>query len=437
MQDQGYIVLYNPISNEGHLDSWHILFAHLLLRAGWGVIMLTTAPQQLKPKCTQRGLFAYNRFVLFAAKSSDQGFRSKLRNLAKRIGVYLDTNSFCGSKMRRFASKLSSLAVNLRRVRKALPSNTWVTHLDPLSFQTHTNLGLDAIPGQVQAVFNMYVDAYPLEPSAWKEFSLPRGIPWMGLCITPQGDASEPYYRDPSYKGTCFLDEAVCQHYRDTIANMHFAYLPDVTETALPEVTSPLAQEVLRRAGGRAIVFMGGSIGKQKNFARWCALIQQADPREWFFLQVGRLNKNNLGPDDELALVNLQADMPENLFVHADFIADERYFNELIALSDIVFAVYRDFKRSSNMLSKAAEFEKPIIVSDDCLMGERVRRYGIGQVVQQDDVVEMYKALQRCRHLPPKKTDYAAFRTDFSEDAMQRSLTQFMRACLAEKAVVE
>ena len=39
MQDQGYIVLYNPISHEGHLDSWHLLCADLLLRAGWGIVL--------------------------------------------------------------------------------------------------------------------------------------------------------------------------------------------------------------------------------------------------------------------------------------------------------------------------------------------------------------------------------------------------------------
>jgi hypothetical protein len=209
--------------------------------------------------------------------------------------------------------------------------------------------------------------------------------------------------------------------------------LPDITETALPEAASPLAQEILLRAKGRAIVFMGGSIGKQKNLACWNKLIKLADSSKWFFLQAGRLNKNNLTVDDEAALLEIQAKLPENLFVNADYLTDERFFNELIAISNIIFAAYRDFQRSSNMLSKAAEFKKPIIVSDGFLMGECVQRYGIGQVVNQDDVRQMYKALQLCVHSPPTESHYATYRTDFSEGAMQHALDHFMQACLSSK----
>lgn len=433
MQDEGYIVLYNPISQEGHLDSWHVLFADLLLRAGWGVILLTTDLKQLRIKCTQRGLNTSNRFVLLEATLPEQGILSKLRKIVQRIDAYLDTHSIQRSQVRQFFYPIRHIAAGLRKARKNFTVKTWVTHLEPSAFQAHANFAIDTMQDKVLAVFNMYVDAYPSVPVAWKDFSLSRGTPWMGLCITPSHNVTEPYYARSSYRGTCFLDANVCEHYRHTLPNKQFAYLPDITETALPEAVSPLAQEILQRANGRSIVFMGGSIGKQKNLVSWCKLIKLADEGKWFFLQVGRLNKNNLTIDDEVALLDLQAKTPENLFISADYLTDERSFNELIAISNIVFAAYRDFPRSSNMLSKAAEFKKPIIVSDGFLMGERVRRYGIGQVVNQDDVVQMYKALQQCVHLPPTEALYIAYRAEFSENAMQYALDNFMQACLASK----
>ena len=434
MQDQGYIVLYNPISHEGHLDSWHLLCADLLLRAGWGVVMLTTDPRQIQIKSTQRGLNTYDRFVLMGTKPPTEGTRSKLRDMVKRFDSHLDKHLVGKGLAGQFLSSLRRLATTLRRVRQSLPANTWVTHIDPGLFESHANFAISAHQVKVRAVFNMYIDAYSLDPTAWADFALTNGVPWMGLSITPRQGSVEPYYADPSYKGTCFLDSAVCKQYSCVLPNKHFAYLPDITETALPVTMSPLAHEILPRARGRLIVFMGGSIGRQKNLACWYGLIKQADPQVWFFLQVGRLNKNNLTKDDEAALLEVQRNTPENLFVNAEYINDEQFFNELISISSVVFAVYRNFERSSNMLSKAAAFGKPIVVSDEFLMGERVRRYGIGQVVHQDDVLQMYQALQQCRLSPPLESAYATYREDFCEAAMQKALDQFMRTCLTKES---
>ena len=125
--------------------------------------------------------------------------------------------------------------------------------------------------------------------------------------------------------------------------------------------------------------------------------------------------------------------MPQNLFIKPDFVTDERCFNELIAISSVIFAVYRDFKRSSNMLSKAAYFEKPILVSDEFLMGERVQRYKIGQAVKPDDALQIHAGLSLCRQFPPTQHQFATYRQDFSETTMQTALHGFVQNCLVTK----
>jgi len=107
---------------------------------------------------------------------------------------------------------------------------------------------------------------------------------------------------------------------------------------------------------------MGGSIGKQKNLARWYDLIDLCDQSQWFFIQIGRINKNNLTLEDEIALKKVLEHPPENLFIYPDYVKDERVFNEIISISDVIFAVYRDFARSSNMLSKSAYFENQYLL---------------------------------------------------------------------------
>ena len=434
MQRDGYIVLYNPISNEGHLDSWHLIFADLLRRKGWPVILVTTALAQMRTQCIQRGLALNSDFILLGVEPSCKGPRAYMRRLLQRVDLYFDkyllgnVAKYVGIQhLRRYFSGLRT------GVKKAVSSGRIVTHINPSVFRDHVNPVLQARPGQVRAVFNMYVDAYDLDPTEWVDFSLVHNTPWMGLCITPSDLPSQAYYADSSYRGTCFLDERVFRRYAELRPDKNFAYLPDITETGLPKEMSQLAQDILKRANGRNIVFLGGSIGQQKNLARWFDLVSLADPSDWFFLQVGRLNKNNLFPEDEAALEKIQLNRPQNLFIKPDFVTDERCFNELISISSVIFAVYRDFKRSSNMLSKAAYFEKPILVSDEFLMGERVQRYKIGQAVKQDDALQIHSGLSLCRQFPPTQHQYATYRQDFSETTMQTALHGFVQNCLVTK----
>jgi hypothetical protein len=69
--------------------------------------------------------------------------------------------------------------------------------------------------------------------------------------------------------------------------------------------------------------------------------------------------------------------------------------NAVIAESDVVFAAYKDFPNSSNVLTKAAFFHRPIVVSDGYLMAERVRRHNLGEVVPEGNLDSLVSAVTR------------------------------------------
>jgi glycosyltransferase involved in cell wall biosynthesis len=236
------------------------------------------------------------------------------------------------------------------------------------------------------------------------------------------------------YHGTCLLEDALLVGYQARWPDKQFAYLPDVTETGLPAQPTALATEIKKLAAGRKIVFMGGSIGKQKNIARWLELIQQADSTNWYFVQCGRINKNNLTGEDASAFAVVQSSPPNNLYMHTDYIADELVFNEIISVADFIFAVYKDFFRSSNMLSKAAYFEKPILVANQCLMGDRVKRYGIGLAVPADDTQAIHQGLTALVELPNLSANFSVYRQDFNQDILQKRLICFVEGCLSQAA---
>jgi glycosyltransferase involved in cell wall biosynthesis len=148
-------------------------------------------------------------------------------------------------------------------------------------------------------------------------------------------------------------------------------------------------------------------------------------------VQLGRINKNNLIKEDEAALAKIVAAPPSHLYILPTYLKDERIFNEILSLADVVFAVYRDFGRSSNMLSKAAYFEKPILVATGSLMGTLVERYKIGLTVDQNDTLAMHQALQDAASIEELETNFKAYRHDFSDTIMQQRLSDFIHQNIA------
>ena len=205
---------------------------------------------------------------------------------------------------------------------------------------------------------------------------------------------------------------------------------PGLTETALPETPNALALEIRCRAAGRKIVFLGGSIGGQKNLARWFEVIARAGSARWFFVQVGEIHRGTLTVEDLAALERAQAATPENLLLHEGYLPDDRAFNEVIATCDVIFAVYRDFRISSNMLGKAAHFYKPILVSDRYLIGERVRQYGIGSAVTEDDADAMLAGMEVITARPVPEKNFDLYCQHFSSDELATRLQNMLVNCL-------
>jgi hypothetical protein len=306
-----------------------------------------------------------------------------------------------------------------------------VHYLQPADMARRISAALEKSPWQPGCLLNMYLDMYKTSVEAWRQFALVCRLPWGGIRFVPSGPPPrEGYYSLPSLRGMCFLDEATCRAYSASLSGKYFRHLPDITNVELPEELYFLAEEIMCRAAGRKIVFLGGSIGGQKNIARWSEVIGLADPKLWFFVQAGEVHAGTFSPEDIVAFERLVADPPENLLLHTSYFSEEREFNAIIQIADIIFAVYRDFRNSSNMLGKAAYFEKPILVSDEYLMGEMVRRYGIGLAVPQDDVQAMLWALERlAKDLVPTQ-NFAAYRAAFSEQTAGDSLERFIQHLL-------
>lgn len=275
-------------------------------------------------------------------------------------------------------------------------------------------------------VFFLYLDMMNerRDELAYLETSLQS--PWAGILFHPrdtgrEGSRAEYYFGCANATGAAFLNPHSVSAYQNRFPNHRYCAFPDVTETALPAQPSALANRLRDHAGSRTIVLLLGSIGPHKGVLDFIEVIRRCDPERFFFAMIGEVFWEAFGNDQRM-LRTFFATAPENLFFQPGYLEDECELNAVIATVDIVFAVYRDFRDSSNSLTKASLFEKPIVVSGEYLMGERVRTYRTGLPVSPGNIEEIVAALEKLRGMPRSEFGFAAYANDHSLEALKTAL---------------
>jgi glycosyltransferase involved in cell wall biosynthesis len=231
--------------------------------------------------------------------------------------------------------------------------------------------------------------------------------PWSGLYF-------HPYYLRSGYKTLPILrfplsPYAVTQSSRcrslalfDEMETSELKYkldkpiivFPDVTDESSPDLSCVIAKQIREKAGDRKIVGLLGGLTRRKGLLTLLEVAQQAVLEDWFFVFVGQLYDHELLPEELTKIWSFVRSEPEHCFFYFDRIADEAQFNSVITECDVLFAAYENFPYSSNILTKAAVFEKLVIVSDGFCMSERVKRFQIGVSIPENSVLDCIAALQ-------------------------------------------
>ena len=331
-----------------------------------------------------------------------------------------------------YAAQILSMPMRMLRKLRSPSDHTGTLH--PAAVANAIRKGLSKSPWRPDFLLLMYHDLLMTKPNFWKGGTATIPIPWGGVRFIPfaaENAGKEGYFRQAQFRGMCFLDEHAVSAYTAADPHRAFVFLPDVTNTDVPVQKPALAMEIQRLAAGRKVVLMCGSIEGRKNVGAFCQLALKADPARWLFAMVGQAHPHTFTPQDKNAIKNFRDAKAGNTFYLDTFFPDERDMNAVIQAADILFAAYKDFRISSNMPGKAAHFTKPILVSDGFLMGDRIRRYGIGIVVDQDDVGDMLSALERLAKNPITPEHFAVYRDDYSEQTAGDSLEDFLSQVLA------
>lgn len=259
-------------------------------------------------------------------------------------------------------------------------------------------------------------------PAGW----FPRLFPyaWSGLLVQSALPAFKrfvpdvrPYLGSPLCRGIGVLNEYSADALRPF--QPRICVLPDFADLSQPDAHYPLSAELRRRAEGRKVVSLLGSIGERKGIRLLLDVMALLPADEYFFLVAGK----SWLAGGLLQAVQDAARTRGNCLFSLEHIPDEACFNALVAASDVLFAVYRHFAGSSNLLTKAAAFSRPVVVARGECMGKRVERYGIGLSVPETDAEACRQAIVTlCRDGAPRPDGFRAYAEAHSVEHLGRKL---------------
>ena len=224
-------------------------------------------------------------------------------------------------------------------------------------------------------------------------------------------------------RGVGILDEGVANLLCARVAPKPVVVFPDVADSSPPDRDYPLMHDIIRKAKGRRIISIIGGLARRKGMFTLLEAASQMQSDDCFFLFAG---VPSLTTEEETTLKKIVSDSPENCYFHFGFIPGEPQFNALVEFSAILYAAYEGFPFSSNLLTKAALFEKPVIVSNGYCMGERVTALQIGESIHEGNVAECIAAIRRLLTAHDAEWNFTGFRKMHSEETFRTAVEKIL-----------
>ncbi len=220
------------------------------------------------------------------------------------------------------------------------------------------------------------------------------------------------------------LDPGVIENLKQLIPSKNIVFVPDIISEDTPDKAFNEYQQIVNLADGRKIILLIGAIDRRKGLINFMEASKIMDASKYFFVVAGKIYKNTLTSYEQNHFEELQQSV-NNLYVFSQNIPSEAIFNALISLCDILFASYIDFPYSSNMIGKAAFFNKQIVVSKGYLMQELVEKYDLGLAVS-DDISDLIKAIETLSIKPANEMGISKYLEEYSWGGFSNSLKELI-----------
>lgn len=283
-----------------------------------------------------------------------------------------------------------------------------------------------------------YIENWLLAPY-YPQFLFKRAfrLNWSGLYLHPNafrtgvgnGVAMMNIFKAPSCHSLALLDEGLIDKMQGIIKKpvVHF---PDITNVELDiDRLSDVAKEIKARSAGRKIISLLGVINNKKNLPLLLDAIKLSSERNlpYYFVIAGESNKYMWNDEQEfLAIVNTIDKNSGNTFSYLHKLNDGQDYNSIVYISDVLLASYKNFYHSSNTLTKAAYFHKPVIVGAGYLMQERVERYKTGQAIDGADAENILSAIKNLAEENNAEREYNNYYAMHTYERLKEALSEMI-----------
>jgi glycosyltransferase involved in cell wall biosynthesis len=452
------LFLYNPISGQGHLDSYARLYTEACLRLGYRTVLVSAAEAGLSDYVERRLPAEHARhfqWVSFDEADRSQSENHRVKHPRKPLWSKVKPISVARALLRWITTLgLYLLRRGYRHIRPLIPGQgrQWIASLLQSMNPDNGRIPYGLVAARVceasrltgltpSLVFILYLDLMSHRVSDIRAMDTSIGCGWAGILFHPsrvKDDAqpSERLFNSRRLQGLLFLNPYSVDLYHQSHPDLFFTRAPDVAITDCNVTSSQLAQTMVARAAGRKIVLMIGAISAFKGLMDFIALTHSADPGQFFFAIIGCVHWSTLGMDEQ-RIRDFYSSHPENVFTHDAYLENEDVYNSFISCSNVIYAVYKGAMGSSNTLTKAAFFGRPVLVAQDSYLGELVLGSGTGAVVEADNTHATCQALNDVLGHSIPQENYLAYYQLNSLPALQAALGKALHAwCKSGSAVL-
>jgi len=428
------VFLYNPISGQGHLDSYARLYAEACLRLGHRVILISKecagTPDYLSEVLP---LHQSTEFGWVSFETLDNPIATAQRVVWFRLGFWR-VAKFLLRRIRSICLIIIKLIYhsapvfvfnNGASMRRPSDPNHGRIKYSMIADRLHQACEIVGLSPDV--LFILYLDLMTHDLRDIELFDKSLQCGWAGILFHPVLPTAanvppENLFKSSMLKGLVYLMPSAVNCYRELFPELLFAPAPDVAVTEIHDSTTLLERQLLALAGPRKIVLMIGALAAHKGVARFLQLIAGAQHDNLFFALVGKVGWSSFDSEEKHIIHSFYKNPPENVFLHDSYLEDERVYNSLIRASSVIYAVYKTSSGSANSLTKAAFFRTPILVSNQSYIGELVMDAGIGLAVPPDDIHEIQRGVTMLVQASLPDDNYARFSDRNSMSALESVL---------------
>ncbi len=321
----------------GHIPAWYAFYCAALLRLGCKVEACCPQPEETRSRLEASGLVS----------------ASDLERLTTR----------------RFSGIRTPL-IRPARFQTLLDDFLWRRSLRRLLAGRHYDL----------VFFSCLHEDIAIAARRWKNLGAPAAA-FLVNATGPQSPAPRISFSD--LDTFAVLDGQWASSYRTAYPAARFVTFPDIAIPAAP-AQDGLALRVRSLAAGRPVVLLPGMLSPYKGIVSFARLASHPALAGCFFVLAGELPRDQFSPAELAKILHLE-NSPDRALTIFQRISDESY-DALIAESSVLFAVYENFRKSSNTLTRAALFEKPVLVAEGGIMADRTREFRLGEIVPPRDL---------------------------------------------------